>query len=622
MGLIDFANDPRNDSEQVGKSAFMLIFLPFVLGYFLVKNYLKKNPFIIKKFNTTYRLKLFITVTCVNIIIGVFLHLMTQNSHWIFKIYYLVPLTLESAAFTFLFAAFIFKKELHFGLSADILHNKLKNVNFCEDHLVDKENSPVGLSYGLESVCSLKTSYRNQHIMITGGSGLGKTSFSISLIRHDIFWNRPVIFIDPKGDQDDIEAIKHYARLYNREKDVMIFSLVDNNNFFYDPLYLGTPSSKAEKILQILNIEHDYYRSVADNILQIIFTIFEYRKERITLNRLEALLLSKERLHELFDEMMDILPNIKDESEKKSLLHKINAFKDLKQNDILGIQSKISSINNREARKKINPYDGLIEINLKEVISENKIIIFDIKAGQYAELAAAIGRFLMKDLFILGQEIQAKTFSHPHLFIPIYFDEFHSFVNESFASFISMARSANFGLTLMFQTIAGIDVINEQLRHQLNTNTGYSVHFRGNASADLDFVAQTCGTEVKKENSNQIDQNSLFKRVTGMGTEFNAEVYRISPNLIRALDFGQCVIYKRNEKEIHVVESWHGKKEMSGARTKSDLNLIPKRSKQTQLYKKKRKIKSHQQQFIDSVSPSERVLYASYSEIIELNTLN
>lgn len=225
----------------------------------------------------------------------------------------------------------------------------------------------------------------------------------------------------------------------------------------------------------------------------------------------------------------------------------------------------------------------------------------------------------MKDLFIVGQDIQSKRFSHSYPFIPIYFDEFHSFVNEGFASFISMARSANFGLTMMFQTIAGMDAVSEQLRHQLNTNTGYSLHFRGNASADLDFVAQTCGTELRKENSNQIDQNSMFKRVTGMGTEFNAEVYKINPNLIRSLDFAQFILYMRNEMEIHLVEAWHGKKERSKALAFEDLKRVVIRGKSNRTMIPKRLELDRETAHILSIPPDERVKYLSYSEIIPVN---
>lgn len=313
--LKDLTPEEREDFQKL----FLGIFLfPLLLGYFVVKSWVKRNPFILKQISVKKRLLILIEATLTNFTIGSIILFTLSEYIWLEVLFLSILATFECVAIFFVFAESLFKNEINFRLTADLLKNRLTEINRCELELLNPDVAPIGVSYGLEAVCGLKTAFRNQHLMITGGSGLGKTSVAITLIRHDILWNRPVIFIDPKGDQDDIEAIKHYASIYGREDDVLVFSIVNDDNFFYDPLFEGTPNSKSEKILQILNIEHDYYRSVADNLLQLIFTIYDYKGSRISMNDLEGILLSKERLQALFDDAIELLPMIEDRKERRA----------------------------------------------------------------------------------------------------------------------------------------------------------------------------------------------------------------------------------------------------------------------------------------------------------------
>lgn len=574
MGLLDAVEDIKKEEKDYNKlflGILILIGSPVVLAFLIVKKAIKNDGFLVKFHDKKRRLLILLEAFFTSIVISGLIYYFTKDVGLLYKVFYFIPIFYTFLAIFFLFSEELFTKDINFELKSKYLKNKFEDFFNVEKSLLDPSNAPIGISLTTKSVSSLEINRRHEHLIITGGSGLGKTSLALSLLRHDFVWNRPAIFIDPKGDREDVNTIIHYAKLYNRENDLYIFSLAESNDYFYDPLALGKAESKVDKLIQTLTFENDYYRSVAENILSIIFSIYEYRNERMTLNILEGLLLSKDRLNALLDTSANLILKMSNDAEKQSLIDKIDRFKSIKNEEIMGLQSKISRLNNKELKNKINPDPKKHEISVINAIENNKILVFDIKAGEYSSLAKLLGRIIIKDLEIAASYLQDKKLKINCDFVPIYFDEFDSFATETFHEFIKTARSGKLGLTLMFQSVAGIQQINEFLTHQATTNSVTSIHFRSNSEIDLNYVANLCGTETRKGNSNQIDQNNILKKLTGKGTEFLTENFRVSPNLIRELSYGQCIVYKKGINQIDLVQSWHGKKELKNSMPILDL---------------------------------------------------
>lgn len=94
-----------------------------------------------------------------------------------------------------------------------------------------------------------------------------------------------------------------------------------------------------------------------------------------------------------------------------------------------------------------------------------------------------------------GTEKQAKE----RKLVPIYFDEFASFVCVEFADFISKARSAKFALHSSHQSIGDIMEVSKGFLNRITDNIATKIVLRINDPDSAEFFARSFGTkEIQK----------------------------------------------------------------------------------------------------------------------------
>ena len=531
-----------------------------MVGFRFSQKLIKADNYFVKRNSRTKRLIFLIAAVTFSALMVFFIY--TFSAQYIYlNLGYFLVYPMIHFFFCLLIAEELFVNELSFKINKHLLKTEISSLDTLEGLLEDQGRMPIGISYLDNKPLFIESKNRTRHMMISGATGQGKSSFAISLRRHDLKWNRPIIDIDPKGSSEDIDIIKEYCSLYGREKDFIHFNIVDfTTSYSYNPLSFGSVDERIEKITTVLGLDNEFYRGFASNIFSIIFQCFETLNQTPTMRDLCDLLLDKNHLQLFFRKVLEL-----DSDENLELKKQIRAFKDFDKEKILGIQAKISRLNSPSFSKVLNPSPNKQRnLDLVDIVKTNKYAYFQLNIAQYKEVSTYLINFILYDLKLICGLIDSKKLELNSDFLPVYIDEYASFGNEDFPEFLRVARSGKVGITVMFQSYASLDLITAVLKDEITTNTVYSIHFNpGGSVADIDFIAKMPGTLYLNQRSFQVLGNGRNPGDESKGTQFRTEEMRADANIYRELKMGQAVVYLKDSNQINLIETWHGKKALA-----------------------------------------------------------
>lgn len=569
--------EKKKPEQHSGINDIALLITSIITSYFsfsfrLIGKVIRKDNFVLKRHSRLTRM-LYLAATIISSITLYYVTpALTEFNHYFSASYFLI-FPLVSGAICFALAEEFYQQDINFKISKHVLTEQNWDFKQLEKFLEDKETVPVGLSFLDSRPITIESKKRVQHMMISGGSGQGKSSFAITLRRHDLRWRRPILDIDPKGSKEDISIIKEYCKHYGRMEDFKHFNITDpTTSFCYNPLDLGSVDERIEKITTVLELDNEFYRGFASNMFSIMFQCFDALQVKPTMKMLCELLLDKNSIQEFFKRVL-----MTPDKEFIELKKQINAFRDFDKEKILGIQAKISRLNSPLFSQILNPSaDPSRNLDLVSIVKNNLYAYFQLNIAQYKEVSTYLINFILYDLKLVCGAIDGGKLELNSDFLPVYIDEFASFGNEDFPEFLRVARSGRVGITVMFQSFASLDMITPVLKDEITTNTVYSVHFLPGSVADIDYISMLPGTIYTNQRSFQVLGNGTSPTDESKGTQFRSEEMKVDPNIYRELKTGQAAIYLKDRNEMNFMNIWHGKAALTEImKNKKEVTVAP-----------------------------------------------
>jgi len=450
-------------------------------------------------------------------------------------------------------------KQFDRRLDARYLNRKFKNISELEKSLPDPDRSPMGMSLTTKKPIFIENYLRNEHVLITGSTGSRKSSAAITLKRSDYFHDRPVIDLDPKGDKEDYECMKKFAKLYDREQDFLHFDISDpQNSWGYDPLEIGSKRAKVDKILFALDLNHEHYAGLAEDMISLLFDVADFTDYELNIDKLSKLLISKELREEMFEVVFNS-ENSENSEARDNLTMRIKNAGNLKGDDLKGIKSKLSALGTLDLKPILSPSSEK-KINLVDVIKNKKIAYFQLNDLEFEKFSRVIGRFILRDLGIIASDLASGKISlGKKEFVPVYIDEALSLIDETFPKYLRMVRSSNIGVTVILQTLSNLDrQFGPAFKNEIINDMKCSLHFETGSSDDIESISLIPGTIKTFQDSKMVDKNTPFAFL-GKGTRQNIEVKLVESNVIRGHKKGQCLFFDRSRKVYDLMESWSAK---------------------------------------------------------------
>ncbi|WMX58975.1 TraM recognition domain-containing protein [Peribacillus sp. R9-11] len=134
----------------------------------------------------------------------------------------------------------------------------------------DSKDTFIGYSEFKERV-ELSGNEFNYHMLAVGGTGTGKTTLLASVMEGALKNDKPIIFVDGKGEYAAMQEFKKFCEAYGKK--VYMFSEVDS--YTYNPIKHGTPTEIRDKIMNLFEWSEPYYKNFSSRYLQLVVKLLD-----------------------------------------------------------------------------------------------------------------------------------------------------------------------------------------------------------------------------------------------------------------------------------------------------------------------------------------------------------
>ncbi|MGM0867587.1 MAG: type IV secretion system DNA-binding domain-containing protein [Bacillota bacterium] len=525
------------------------------------------------------------------------------SSYWV-----LLGLALICSFGFFIFATFFWKKRVT-TKSGDVQkkkeeqkykafrRNRVKFLDKKQQKYREKPSKEVFVGYSdFKERVSLKSKELNYHMLATGGTGTGKTTLIASLMESALQQDKPIIFVDGKGERKSMLEFKALCEAYG--KTVYLFSEMDH--LTYNPIKNGTPTETRDKLMSLFSFSSEgdgaYYTDIASRYLQLVVKLIDEAgvpREINTIAKLtnvqymnqffkdhsieeeieedvevevEEEVVVEDTTDSLDDDLSDFLTSDgpKTEKVKKTVVQKIKRSVTKLQEGMRRIKRIVDDEFPEEivegclTRLKMQ-LGELLEsdlghlfvesekgIDLQDITDRNDVVIFSISGSRYADYIRKIGKMIILDVNSLVAYRQAKGRKS---ILGVY-DEFSAYGDRRIVDIVNKSRSAGFECIISTQTLSDIDAVDPIMTEQIISNCNIIATGRVNSSKDAERIAQVFGTFSDREITQQIEKKYPQTRYEShMGTVRDVERFKANPSEIKNLQIGEIFINRKMVEE-------------------------------------------------------------------------
>ncbi|WP_308150250.1 type IV secretion system DNA-binding domain-containing protein [Spiroplasma sp. AdecLV25b] len=379
--------------------------------------------------------------------------------------------------------------------------NKSKQKKERKNQILEFSKIGIQNLINLNKKVGLVRSKLNQHTLLIGATGSGKTTTALSIINQLVYkLNQTVIIIDGKGDIDLINKIKSI------DKNAFIWTIGGKDE--YNPFASKSHIVLADKIMSLFDFSEPHYQAMAHNYLLILIETLMTKKIKINLSNI-----------------IKHFPS----TELKQLIDKTNPkyifVTECKQAEVNGLLNRLSVY-----AEQLNNSVGL-KNDLTKISKNHKVILFSLNSLDYPRLASNMGKLLIQDL----KEFASIKPRSKH--INLVLDEFNVFASDSIINLINKTRSFNYQCFLCFQTINDLKTDNRDLTDTIFGNTANIIAHNVKDPNSAEYLAKVFGTKTSQKITKQYDNKS---KSNSKGSIREVEEYIVHPNDLKKLKVGQA----------------------------------------------------------------------------------
>lgn len=381
----------------------------------------------------------------------------------------------------------------------------------------------------------------NQHTLVLGTTGSGKTVTVCNIVESAINRGLPLIYIDGKGDYDLACRVQQYGQSQNRH--VSVFAM-RGPSMAYNPLATGGFTSKKDRIIELREWSEEHYKKLAEGYLQSVFKVMEYCDIPCDLTTL-ADHLDLKKLKALVREHESKIPNA------QGLMDELN-HQDQASKSIESLVAEIRNFTSSEIGPLFKTEEGKPVLTLSDVLANNGIAHFCLPALEFPSMSKTLGRLVINDLkATMAQQLSSGTKNKVY----VIFDEFSVFAGEQVLNVINMGRSAGIHAVLSTQSLSDIaSGRRENADHFINqvaSNCNNFILHRQNSPDDAEKLAEMMGTRNTLEYTAQVSQTGP----TNMGTVRRTRGFIAHPDEIKALQTGEAFFFSKENNKISKIKA-------------------------------------------------------------------
>lgn len=331
----------------------------------------------------------------------------------------------------------------------------------------------------------------NQHTLVIGTTGSGKTSTLLNVVYNCCSQNLPLIYLDGKGSIKLAEKISQICDQFGRK--LKIFSIDPAQNIphlaKYNPLAYGNFTEWKNKIATLLgepdNRGQEHYATEEQSYINLVCEILNKSNKPIDFEAFLAYLSHPEELQKL--------ANLQSPEIAKRL---VKAGVSGKNNDIV---KTLELFYHSHYGSLFSTSGALAEnvINLQQSILNNEIVLFLFDAATFKRDTSQLGKLVINDINSAFSGLGRSGKSVKAFCI---FDEFAAYASPNMSNILAMQRDNGMHAVIGTQSIHAISQESQQVKRiavELIANCNTFIIHKINDAYDINLLQETIGREIK-----------------------------------------------------------------------------------------------------------------------------
>ena len=382
----------------------------------------------------------------------------------------------------------------------------------------------IGYSLTSKKLIAGKDINKSKHSVVVGASGSGKSVLLDSLMFDDMRAGKPVVYIDPKGDNESLERFIELCRMNNRE--YLVFSEYYNkeNKLSLNPVLDGSVNHIADRVFKSFTWSEEFYANKSSQALKITIRDLKERKSLVTLENI----------------YLKVLELCEKKEEGKSILNR---------SEIEGLLTKLDNIVNSDFGEILKGDDAY---SFNQLRDEGKCVYIGLSVLGYAETARAIGKLVLGDInYSVYNTYRNITASSKDNLEPLglYIDELSAVITDEFIEILNKCRGAKIEITSAFQTSSDINKVNPELCQQVFENSLNWYVMKQRMQEAAEDISNSIGTMESTKKTVRIEDGQELD----LGSQRKVEELIVHPNIIKNLNVGQCILLRQQPTRIDLM---------------------------------------------------------------------
>lgn len=363
---------------------------------------------------------------------------------------------------------------------------------------------------------------RRKHSALIGASGFGKSVLLDILMYDDMRAGLPIIFIDPKGNNESMQQFINLCKLMGRDYQIFSEYYDGSGKISLNPAKLGSPSQIADRIHHAYSWSEEHYENQCYRALLRSIILLKDEKKAISL----ASILEK-------------LNDISTPKDKEALFERKN---------IEGIITRLEIMVSTDFGPNLSA-DGLSFI---EAWDQQKCLYIGLPVLGYPMSARALGKMILGDLsYSVYEKYKIINFDTQENVIPVgvFIDEFSAVVIDEFVELVNKVRGAGMQLTVAFQSPSDIQKISPDLLEQILESMANWFVLKQRMEKGANLFSQSIGTLEGTKETVRTDGGEEQSQ----GSQRHVEELIAHSNIIKNLSPGQCILLRHGPTQVDLV---------------------------------------------------------------------
>lgn len=381
----------------------------------------------------------------------------------------------------------------------------------------------------------------NQHALVIGTTGAGKTTTLLNFVESCAIRNLPCIYLDGKGSFDLIDKLSNIANKHNRV--FKVFCLRPNTNINhlagYNPFGSGNATEWKNRIMslfsQVGNKGQEHFSLGEQNYINFVAQVLYRLNKTVDLRVLLAFLENPEKLlsvaHDIDSSLAQKIAKLHNDKNINTLLGDVLKLLELFIYSDYGWLFNTTKLDN--------------VINIRDSILNNEIVLFLFDASSYPEDTNKVAKMVINDI--------NSSFAGFNDFTKCYciFDEFASYASPNLAETISLQRSRGMHAIIGTQSIATVKLKSSESRRvaeELLACCNTYIIQKINHDDDSQIMARIIGyqDQIKTNHAINLTNNSQSINYTVNNN------FIVMPQVFKDLITGEAVIQRKVGQTLHL----------------------------------------------------------------------